>query len=105
LHSYPIVKFDKDDGLQTDGVNWYICETTLDSLPTPYRPKKLLGSIYKTESYGLANWKFYGRIKPEFTFLFNFAGPSGLGEDKRIVNSEEKRKSIQDYWNEVDENG
>ena len=96
LHSYPIIKFDKDEKLGTDGISWYICETTLDK--TPLKPKKLLGSIYHTESYGLANWKFYGRIKADFVSLFNFSGPMGSEKERRIMNSAEKRKYLNEYW-------
>jgi len=54
-HSFPIIKL--DDG------KWYVAETTLDFVPNSF--KLLLGSNYDC-SWGLANWKFAGKIKPEF---------------------------------------
>ena len=54
-HSFPIIKL--DDG------KWYIAESTLNFVPSNF--KLLLGSNYDC-SWGVANWKFAGKIKPEF---------------------------------------
>lgn len=99
-HSYPIVKFDKDDTLGTDGESFYICESTLDYLPP--KPMKLKGSKYHTDSGGIANWSLAhcGRIKPEFALEFNGV-PGAIGGDEKqraIENSEEKRQAIIDHW-------
>lgn len=51
-HSYPIVRM--DDG------KWYIMESTLKTIPG--RPKLFKGSKYDC-SWGVANWKFYGKLK------------------------------------------
>jgi len=50
-HSFPIAKM--EDG------QWYIFESTLDFKPT--NPKLFKGSNYDA-SWGLCNWKYYGKI-------------------------------------------
>ena len=53
-HSFPVVK--RDDG------NWWVYETTINGLPSNKQPMRWLNSPYQGE-FGLANWKFQGRLK------------------------------------------
>lgn len=104
-HSYPIVKFDADEILKTDGKNWYICESTLD-IPVE-RPLKLLNSEYWIDEGGIANWQFEGQVNNKYKDEFNLKGmtASNPNEEKKIVDTPEKRKAINDYWKEQLEKG
>lgn len=102
-HSYPIVIFDEDAVLKTDGSSFYVCESTLDSIPA--RPMPLKGSKYHVET--VQNWRpeCCGQPDSRYSSLFNGIAPGAGGEQRKIENGLEKRKAINDHWKQWAEKG
>lgn len=93
-HAYPIIYYSDEEAKEFGGnAGWYIFESTLSGYCPP-KPSQLLGAKYWVDS--IANWKFAGIVKSDQKLPFN--GNYTGSTYKKIDNSEEKQKRIQEYW-------